>query len=156
VVATCDIWDTGPNPLTTDVAPRWREQVRGFIAGTGSLSYRDIHRVTRYVRGPQDEAQRLEAFDALLGDVAPPLQPAVTGLAPDAAAWADLLAQLVLANLFLDPVDYRDEMQVNPALGDAAFRARVIEVTKSILTNSDGNRSFEARRTAVDVLKRMQ
>ncbi len=155
-LATCDIYDRGANPLATDVAPRWQSQVRAQLAQTRSLTFGDIHRITRYVRGPQDEAQRLEAFNALIGDVAPPLQPAITGLSPNAAAWADAVAQIVLSNLFLDGAEYRDELQVNPSLVDATFRARVIAVAKGILTNSDRQRSFEARRTAVDVLKRMQ
>ena len=156
MLATCDIFDTGATPLSGDLAPKYQAKVRALMAGTGRFGYPDFHRITRYVRGPKDEAQRLEAFNVLMGDVAAPLKPEVVALGPDAAAYADLLAQLALSNLFLDGVQYRDEIQVNPALGDAAFRARVIAVAKDIIVNSDRQRSFEARRVAVDVLKRLQ
>jgi hypothetical protein len=154
--AQCDVFDTGADPLTTDVAPTYTAVVHGVLAGANNLTYGDIFRLTRYVRGPESEAQRLQAFNALIGDVAPPIQPGVTALGSNANAWADLLGGTLLANLFLDPAAYRDGVQVNPALTDDTFRARVIAVASGILTNSDGIRSFEMRRIAVDVLKVMQ
>lgn len=155
-LATCDIFDTGAAPLAGDLAPKYQAKVRAFIAGTGGFGYPDLHRITRYVRGPQDEAQRLEAFNVLMADLAPPLKPEILALGADAAGYADLLAMVALSNLFLDGVQYRDEIQVNPALADATFRARVIAVAKDLVVNSDRQRSFDARRVAVDVLKRLQ
>jgi hypothetical protein len=63
---------------------------------------------------------------------------------------------MLLSNLFLQPLPYRDAIGLNPSLNDAAFRARVIEVTKNSLLSSDGNRSFDTMRIMVDVLKAMQ
>jgi hypothetical protein len=155
VDAMCDVDDTGGDPLTTDIGPTFTAQLRdGLVNGT--LTYPEVWRVTRYVRGPNGETQRLQALNVLLADVAPPVQPAITALGPAANQRVDLYAALLLANLFIDPPAYRDEIQVSPALQDDAFRGRVIEVAKNVLTNSDGIRSFEMRRIAVDVLKALQ
>jgi hypothetical protein len=154
--ARCDRFDSSATPLTSDVGPRYVAKLRAQLAGTGSLTYGDLQQVTRYVRAPSSEAERLEAFNTLLGQLAPPLAPDVTALSTNAAAWADVLAATMLKNLFLDPAAWRDPIAVTPALTDATFRARVIEVSKNILVNSDQVRSFETRRVAIDVLKALQ
>lgn len=156
VDAECDRWDYSATPLTTSVGPAFAEKVRQNLTETRGITYADIHTVTRYVRAPKDEAQRLQAFNLLMADVAPPLRADVVALSPNAAAWADLLAGAFLQNLFVDPAEWRDPVAVNPLLNDPAFHARVVEVTKNILVNSDGHRTFERRRTAIDVLKAMQ
>ena len=154
--AECDRWDTGATPLTTDLGPAFTAKVRQNLSETRGLTYADIHAITRYVRAPKNEAQRLEAFNVLMGEVAPPLRADVIALGPNATAWADLLAGAFLQNLFVDQAAWRDPVAVNPALYDPAFHARVVEVTKNILVNSDKQRTFERRRVAVDVLKAMQ
>ncbi len=156
VLALCDAWDSTATPLTSDIGPSFTAKVRARMAETANLTYADLWRVTRYVRAPSTEAERLQAFDLLVGEVAPPLKPEAVALSANAAAWADLFAQLFLENLFLDPATYRDEVQVNPSLADAAVRARATAVAKGILVNQDGYRTFTARRSMVDVLKAMQ
>jgi hypothetical protein len=156
VDAECDRWDFSATPLTTSVGPAFADKVRQNLTEVRGLTYADIHTVTRYVRAPKDEAQRLQAFNLLMADVAPPLRADVVALSPNAAAWADLLAGAFLQNLFVDPAEWRDPVAVNPQLNDPTFHARVVEVTKNILVNSDGHRTFERRRTAIDVLKAMQ
>lgn len=154
--AQCDRFDTTANPLTNDLAPRFKRQLRDSLAERSQLTYGQIFAITRYVRGAANEQQRLEAFNALIGDVAPPLAADVTALGPNAAAWANLYNALLLENLFLAPQGYRDDIAVNPPLYDAAFRARVVEVAKNSLLGTDGNRSLDTMRTMVDVLKAMQ
>lgn len=154
--AECEIFDSGPTPLTADVGPAFTAKVRGLLAEKSGLSYGDIWAVTRYVRGPASEAQRLDGFNVLLGDVAPPVRPEISALGPNANAWADLLAGLFLQNLFLDPKGYRDPIGLDPLVTDPTFRARAVAVTKGLLVNSDKVRSFERRRIAIDVLKAMQ
>lgn len=154
--AQCDRFDTTANPLTNDLAPRFKQQLRDSLAERSQLTYGQIFAITRYVRGAANEQQRLEAFNALIGDVAPPLAADVTALGPNAAAWANLYNALLLENLFLAPQGYRDDIAVNPPLYDAAFRARVVEVAKNSLLGTDGNRSLDTMRTMVDVLKAMQ
>lgn len=156
VDAECDIWDSSATPLTTVLGPAFTAKVRANLSETRGITYGDIHTLTRYVRAPKDEAQRLEAFNLLMGEVAPPLRADVVALSPNAAAWADLLAGAFLQNLFVDPAAWRDDVGVDPLLTDPTFHARVVEVTKNILVNSDGHRTFERRRTAIDVLKAMQ
>lgn len=152
----CDRFDTTANPLTNDLAPRYQRFLREAMAERSQLTYGHLFPLTRYVRGAANEQQRLEAFNALIGDVAPPLKPEVTALGPNAAAYANIFNAILLTNLFVAPAGYRDSIGVNPSLNDAAFRARVIEVTKNSLLGSDGNRSLETMRMMVDVLKAMQ
>ncbi len=154
-LAQCDIFDVGADPLTTDVAPTWTAVLHGSLTG-GNLTYGDIWRLSRYVRGPVDETQRLAAFNALMGETAPPLSAATLALGTNAGPMADLVARVLLSNLFLDDPMYRDPIQVDPSVNDQTFRLRVIEVAKNILIDSDSQRSFESRRVAVDVLKRLQ
>ncbi|MDP2272702.1 MAG: zinc-dependent metalloprotease [Archangium sp.] len=156
VDAQCDRFDSTSNPLTLDRAPRFRAQVRHSLATGQDLTLPDVFALTRYVRAPVSEAQRLEAFNALVSEVAPPLRADVLALGPHARAIADIYNALFLTNLFLDPAARRDEIGVNPYLEDPAFRARVIEVAKNSLLSSDNQRSFETMRLMVDVLKAMQ
>jgi hypothetical protein len=154
--AECDIFDSSATPLTTDVGPKFTAAVNAQLSLKGSLTYGRIWTVTRYVRAPKSEAQRLEGFNVLMGQVAPPLPAGVPAMSASATAYADWLAGAFLSNLFLDPTYYRDEVGISPSLLDPTFRARAVAVSKGILTNGDGVRSFESRRIAVDVLKAMQ
>lgn len=156
VDAQCDRFDSTANPLTNDLAPRYQAQLREALAERAGFTYGQVFPLTRYVRGAANEQQRLEAFNALIGDVAPPLKPELIALGVNAAGWANVFNATLLSNLFLAPVEYRDELGVNPLLNDPAFRGRVIEVTKNSLLSSDGYRSLDTMRTMVDVLKAMQ
>jgi hypothetical protein len=155
VDAQCDRFDTSNNPLTLDIAPRFKKVMRSFLASGTEPTLGEIFRVTRYVRGPASEAQRLEAFNALLSEVAPPLRADVLALSANARAWADVYNAALLLNLFA-PNPQRDAIQVDPSVQDPAFRARVIEVAKNSLLSSDGNRSLPTMRAMVDVLKALQ
>jgi hypothetical protein len=126
------------------------------LKGEAGLTYGSLWSVSRYVRAPASEAQRLEAFNALIGDVAPPLRSDVIALGPNAAAYANFYNAVLLLNLYTEPAQARDEAQVNPALDDPAFRARASAVAKDSLMGSDGQRSFDTMRVMVDVLKEMQ
>ena len=157
VDAQCDRFDTTANPLTDDVAPRFTAKVRAGLGGDASaMTYETLWSLTRYVRGPASEAQRLEAFNALMADVAPPMPAHVTALGAQAEAQADAYAQVFLRNLFVDPATHRDAVRVNPAMTDPAFVARSVEVAKNILLLSDGKRSFASMLVMIDVLKAMQ
>ncbi len=156
VDALCARFDQGPNPLTTDITPRYQAAVRKALAAQQALLVTDVFPLTRHVRGAANEAQRLEAFNALIADTAPPLKAEVLALTPTAGAYANFYNAVLLSNLFLTGAANRDEIGVNPSLDDAAFRARVIEVVKNSLTGSDGQRSLDTMRVMVDVLKAMQ
>ncbi len=156
VDSTCDRFDMGVAPLTTDLRPRYQAMMRTALTGQHDVQYREIFPLTRYVRGAQNEAQRLEAFNALIEDVAPPLKPEILALGPNANAYANFYNAVLLLNLFVDPRTQRDEIGVDPTIQDPAFRARVVEVAKNSLTGSDGQRSFETMRVMVNVLKAMQ
>lgn len=153
--AECERFDTGANPLTTDVGPRFQAKLRQALTGQRGLEYADLWEVTRYVRAPRSEAQRLEALDLLVGDVAPPLKAEVIALGPTAGGYADFYNAVLLANLFAAP-KYRDPVQRDVAMDDASFRARLVQVARDALKGTDGYRSALTMRTMVDVLKAVQ
>ncbi len=155
VDATCDRFDVGANPLVEDIAPRYQAAMRAAF-NAAPLDARHVWAVTRYVRAPVSEAQRLEAFNILVGDTAPPMRQDIIGLGQYANRYADFFNAALLANLFLEAPEVRDEIRVNPAMYDPAFSARVVTVARESLTSSDGQRSFETMRIMVDVLKAMQ
>ena len=156
VDAQCDRFDATTNPLTLDLAPRFRDAVRATMAGGPQLTFAQLFSITRYVRGPATEPQRLEAFNALMSEVAPPLRADVIALGPNAAGYANFYNAVFLLNLFAEAPERRDEIRINPSVQDPAFRARVIDVVKNSLLGSDNQRSFETMRVMVDVLKAMQ
>jgi hypothetical protein len=152
--AMCSRFDFGADPLAAGTGPAYTAAVRGLMSGTHSLQYETLFGVTRFVRAPTTEAQRLQAFNLLIADVEPPLRPEIAALSAQAPAMADLIATSVLRNLFLDTASSRDPIGVNPSLYDLTFRTRVAAVAKAILV--DSTRDFSSRRTMVDVLKVMQ
>lgn len=154
--AACDRFDEGADPLTTQHIPAFKKKMTATFKREADLSYGEMFTLTRWVRGPSSEAQRLQAFNALVEDTAPPFKPEVLALGPSARAVGDLYNASFLLNLFVDAPAYRDEIGVDPLLQDDAFRARVIQVVSNQLTSSDNQRSFETMRPMVDVLKAMQ
>ncbi len=156
VDSACAQFDAKANPLTDDATPAFKRAARSFISAGNGLSYWAIWGVSRFVRAPKDDAQRIEALNALMSDVAPPLSPEVLALSPTAAAHADYLAALLLQNLFTSTWQYRDEITLNPAMTDPAFAHQVAAMAKNIMINSDGHRSLDTRYSMVAVLKEMQ
>ncbi|MBX7099387.1 MAG: zinc-dependent metalloprotease [Myxococcaceae bacterium] len=149
----CDLFDTGADPLHQDVIPTYAAKLDDELNGVRFMSYRDVWRLSRYVRGSWVSQAQLDAFNAMLGPTAPPVSAALT---PAARASADAYATFMLENLFLDPVGLRDEVRIDPPVSDPAFRARVVGVAKDVLLNSDGVRSYRSRRAAADVLRKLQ
>ncbi len=133
-----------------------KAQVRSFLTTNWGLTYQGMWAVTRFVRAPATDAQRIEALNALMSEVAPPLRPDVVALAPAAASRADWVATNFLKNLFLAEAWARDEIATPPALWDPAFASQIAGLAKDILTNRDQVRSYSSRMAMVDVLKEMQ
>ncbi|PZR12002.1 MAG: hypothetical protein DI536_16900 [Archangium gephyra] len=153
--AACDRFDTGSNPLTTDIGPRFQAASRAAFKGQ-PLDARAFYAVTRYVRAPATEAQRLEAFNILIGDTAPPMRADIIALDTYANRYADYFNAVFLLNLFKEGPEYRDEIAVNPAFNDPAFTARAVTVARESLMSTDTQRTFDTMRMMVDVLKAMQ
>ncbi|QSQ15396.1 zinc-dependent metalloprotease [Myxococcus landrumensis] len=99
-------------------------------------------------------ADRRFAYNIAMAYVRPPV-----ALPPDAGpgfgAAADDLARRVLSRLYLDPVASRGAFNATPAESSAITPAAVADI-HGILINVDGIRSFQSRRTMVDILKSMQ
>ncbi len=153
--ASCDRFDVGTNPLV-DLGARFQTKVRKAISGKRDLQTQDAWPLTRYIRAPSSEAQRLEAFNLLIADTAPPLKPEIVALTPSAWAYADFYNASLLVNLFASPVAYRDPIGAAPLMNNVAFRSRVVEVARNSLKSSDNYRTGLTMRSMVTVLKEVQ
>jgi uncharacterized protein DUF4953 len=150
----CQPFDHGADPLNEYYLPYY-QQVVAFASQRGSwaLKYADINEVLSYVRAGPDPQTALGAFTAALSIGAVPAAASVAS-DPNAAATADALAALVLARLYLDPLPARGNISNPPS--DAAVNAAALVQLQGNLVDQDGIRSFNTRRTMVDILKRFQ
>lgn len=165
----CDVFDRGANPLVDFYAAPYGAELTRLLSGQSSdLDDPNftffLGSVLASVRGGADSMERLRAFDIATNGIAVPLSAANATNATYAAA-ADRVLQNVLARLYLAlgaedvpnevralyPIFYGDV----PAT-DAALVGKVVDQLRGVLQNKDLVRSFESRRAAVDILKKMQ
>jgi Met-zincin len=100
------------------------------------------------------EEQATEALSIALDRGKAPVDPAAASADPRYGPSADALAIYVLKRLWLDAQDFRGYISNDP------FYPGVYELSlaqlRQLVKNADNVRSFESRRTAVDILKKFQ
>jgi hypothetical protein len=165
----CDQFESGADPLVQFYAPRYAATVTKFLSGQISdLSdpgfVGNVDKVLAYVRAGADSAERARAFDIATNGVAVPLTAANAANATYAKA-ADQVLRNIMARLYLGlaaeglPQDIVQRGLIyfgDLSNMDAALVAKIVNQLKGILQNADRVRSFESRRDAVDILKKMQ
>jgi hypothetical protein len=112
-----------------------------------------VNPVMQFVRAGNSQTEA-RAYQLALAQVRPPLQ-IPPGMPPYYASRADEVAWRLLSRLYLDPVADRGFFTANPR-NSATLLPLVLADVKNILLNSDGVRSYKARRVMVDVLKAQQ
>lgn len=157
----CNIFDAGANPLTDYWTPLYAEFTslildEGFPADF--LDFGGLPELLGFARddaffGFVDPADRLLAAELAFGRSKVPLD-AADAADPFIAGQASAMADLVLRRMVLDPPELRGFIAVD--FTDPSVIALVGEQSRRMIVNEDGVRSFELRRTAVDVLKRLQ
>jgi hypothetical protein len=150
----CTIFDRSNDPLNQYWGPIYTERANALMfQGDGNFTFYQLDKVLDYVRAG---GQTVQAFGlATAGGVNPPIDATKSAMNPTYAPYADLLAQIVLWDLYLAPPEYRGDIVTAPSNTDPVT-PNVIAMAKAVLVNSDGIRSFESRRTMVDVLKAVQ
>ncbi|WP_164018500.1 zinc-dependent metalloprotease [Pyxidicoccus trucidator] len=155
----CNASDRYDDPLRKFYIPRFHERLDFWMRGSRPISQQlrnfDFHVKfpLQFVRAG-DAQTRADAYLLALAPLRPPLQ--VPANAPATyAAHADELAWRTLSRLYLDPVESRGTFTANPP-NSPELLPRVIADAKAILLNTDGVRSYTARRTMVDILKVQQ
>ena len=155
----CNRYDRYSDPLGRFFGPTFQRVQELLLAGVRSFSDLEPafdyygNTTLQWVRAGTPRDQRF-AYDVAMSKVRPPLNvPSNAG--PLYRAVADDLARRILARLYLDPASKRDAFTATPP-EDAAVTPAVLADVQGILLNVDGVRSFQARRTMVDILKSMQ
>jgi hypothetical protein len=149
--------------------PPYSAAVANFLSGqVNDLSdpgfVGNVDKILAYVRAGSDSAERARAFDIATNGVAVPLTAANASNATYSKA-ADQVLRNVLARLYLGlaaeglPPEFVTSSPIY--LGDlsnmdAVLVAKIVNQLKGVLQNADRVRSFESRREAVDILKKMQ
>lgn len=159
---TCITFDGGADPLVDWLEPRMRSRIdsifdEGEPAEEG-LEYSWLNETLAYARDDEFSTftlpeQRVEALRIALGRSSVPLSTA-DAENPAAAEAANAVASFVLRRLVLDPLESRGELTFDVA--DPGVIQLLSAQAGSMLRNEDGVRSFELRRTAVDVLQALQ
>jgi hypothetical protein len=152
----CNTIDRFDDPLTKFYLPRFHARLDTWMRDTKPISQLlrtfdyQVKFPLQFVRAGNAQTQAF-AYTQTLAPLRPPLQ-----IPPDApatyASQADELAWRTLARLYLDPAASRGTFTANPP-NSPELLPLVIADVKAILLNTDGVRSYTARRTMVDILK---
>jgi len=110
--------------------------------------------VAKYVRIGADDATRMSAWTQMIAPARLPLNRAQAAQ-PGYAAFADNVFRYDITRLWLDAAALRGDVKVDPPAAGALY-ADAIDQLKLSLVDTNGVRSFETRRTVVDVLVHFQ
>jgi len=161
--ALCQRNDRGADPLFDDKAPAYGLLVGLILDGVvpaddpiyGWWTDWYLNGILAFARDPGtvDPAERTAAVTIALDRMAAPMSAADLA-APGVVARANVLAEQVLRRIVLDDPSLRGDM--NADVSDPAVIALVAAQAGRMLRNEDGVRTPSLRRTAVDVLARLQ
>jgi hypothetical protein len=156
---TCRRFDRGADPLAEDVGPYY-DFVLGLYLETAhpvALQILDAfvtNDLLDFVRGAPGADVRLAAWQLAVSKLEAPI-PADRLAIPGYAERADERAQALFHKLWLAPEEERGALSGDPIL-DPSVAVPMAGQLQAILENVDGVRSFDARKQAIAVLKKMQ
>jgi len=153
----CRRGDAGATPLTDFFIPVYTAAVMPFLrAQTNRLLLSSIDDMLPHFRLAVAPADRLAAYDAVMAPIRAPLVPP-PGAPPSFGARADLLTQIMLRRLFVDPLPPLLGLPVPlPPPTQAPVLVPAAADLEALLVNGDRLRSFTTRRLAADILKKAQ
>ena len=157
----CAQYDSGAAPLPDFWLPNYTGELDAVFAlglEASSQTLRSLNGLLGYAR--DDAAQgfitpleRGAALQAAFGRSAVPLA-AEDAAKPELVDAANRVAEFVLRRALLDPKQDRGALDLD--ITDPAVLGNLTEQAGQMLRNTDGVRSYALRRTAVDVLARLQ
>jgi hypothetical protein len=158
----CQPFDLGADPLPEYSGPIYSSLAGLVLDGSGqptpelvaALS-ESLNAVLAFARDVDtvDPAERTNAITIALGRTAVPMS-AADRRSPAVVGWANELAEGVLGRIVMDDPSVRGPVSAN--VSDPAVIALVASQAGRMLRNEDGVRTPALRRTAVDVLERLQ
>jgi hypothetical protein len=157
----CAQYDTGAAPLPDFRLPRYAAELdevfaSGLAASNETLP--SLNGLLAYARDDADDGvvtplERETALQAAFGRSAVPLA-AEDAAQPERVEAANRVAEFVLRRTLLDPSEDRGAIALD--ITDPGVLGSLTEQAGQMLRNTDGVRSYALRRTAVDVLVRLQ
>jgi Met-zincin len=154
----CTLFDAKANPLSEWWQPRYTGGSAQILSRGLSVDLLDsvgLNAILGYARDAEfvTPGERVEALHIALGPVEVPF-PAQRLEDTVFIQTTNLMADYVLRRAVLDPVELRGAIAFD--LTDADVIAALSEQAGRMLVNEDRIRSYELRRTTVDVLKALQ
>jgi hypothetical protein len=155
----CVWYDTGDDPLHDHWEPAFRV-LDSYLVRADAKAVQPIvntlPRLLGFVRAGATPELQLEAYNIAMQKVRSPLDPSRLSTTPDLGVRADDVTVAVFQQLYLLPANRRmGEIKRDP-IPTAPLVAQMVTDLKAVIVNPDRARSFNARRTMVDVLKKMQ
>ena len=152
----CAQWDSGAQPLYDFWAPVMAQAVDQVIAAQQPLELLDRRGLSQLANFARDTVSsgftaaedRTNALRLALGRTLVPFDKEILS-APEQTANANAAAELILRRIVLEPA-------TSAGLSDPQVLRFLGEQAGLMLRNADGARSFALRRTAADVLRRLQ
>jgi hypothetical protein len=158
---TCMVFDGGADPLHEWAAPGHELVLDLIFDGLLPVDILDVaylNPLLGFARDALDSpfvppSARAEAIDLALGRSAAPLAPE-DAADPAKVDIANAVAEFVIRRIVLDPVELRGDITFD--LTDPGAIGALVQQVGKLLRNADGVRSFQLRRSAVDVLRGLQ
>lgn len=153
----CNRRDTTSNPLELFYAPTYRTQLRAALE-TGGTPPTDatLNSVLQYLRAGRSNQEKLLAWNIAMEGLLAPIPPETLAAFPGYGARADTQARRVLRRLYLDDVITRGYFISADPRPNPLFTPVLLEQLRGNLLNVDGVRTRATRRSAIDILKKLQ
>ncbi|WP_163992410.1 zinc-dependent metalloprotease [Pyxidicoccus caerfyrddinensis] len=153
----CNRTDTTSNPLELFYGTAYREQLRVTLE-TGAPPPADalLNSVLQYVRSGRSNQEKLRAWNIATEGLLAPIPPETLAAFPGYGDRADAQSRRVLQRLYLDNARTRGLFMSADPRPDSLFTPVLLAQLRGNLLNVDGVRSRATRRTAIDILKKLQ
>ncbi|QSQ25775.1 zinc-dependent metalloprotease [Pyxidicoccus parkwayensis] len=153
----CNRRDTTANPLELFYGPAYREQLRANLeTGAPAPDDDDLNSVLQYVRSGRSSQEKLRAWNIATEGLLAPIPPETLAAFPGYGARADTQSRRILRRLYLDDVITRGYFFSADPRPNSLFTPVLLAQLRGNLLNVDGVRTRATRRTAIDILKKLQ
>ncbi len=152
----CGQLDATSDPLRLWYGPQYGARLADALAGRGAApdDY-TLNAVLQFVRSGKDSQTKVDAWNIATEGVRAPIAPEVLASSPGYGLVADATARRIIQRLYLDGAPARGLFTQDPRT-DALLTPAILRHLRGVLLNVDGVRGPQSRRTAVDVLKKLQ
>jgi hypothetical protein len=153
----CNRTDTTSNPLELFYGVAYREQLRATLeTGAPPPANALLNSVLQYVRSGRSSQEKLRAWNIATEGLLAPIPLETLAAFPGYGERADAQSQRILRRLYLDDARTRGLFLSADPRPNSLFTPVLLAQLRGNLLNVDGVRSRATRRTAIDILKKLQ